>query len=158
MAATVDSPAACISLSKRGELRVKKSATAWMKGTVGLPHGWMYLTFKWFKTSKNYWKAARLINNIATGYNKNTKQMRRWVVRSCSHVRVQSLSPPGLGQIVEGLSLRPSEREDSEGCRPQWWLTLDTQSAVLWSESHCLRLATYQVCDITRASSAHYQT
>lgn len=59
MAATVDSAAACISLSK-GTSMGKKRATACMKGTVGLPHGWMYLTFKWFKTSKNYWKAGDL--------------------------------------------------------------------------------------------------
>lgn len=46
-----------------------------MKETVGLPHGWMYLTFKWFKTSKNLLESCRLINNIATGYNKNTKHL-----------------------------------------------------------------------------------
>lgn len=38
----------------------KKRATACMEGTVGSPHGWMYLTFRWFKTSKNYLKAADL--------------------------------------------------------------------------------------------------
>lgn len=150
MAATVDSAAASISLSKRRALG-KKRATVCMKGTLGSPHGWMYLTFRWFKTSKLL-KSCRPINNTATGYNKNTKQMRCWATKSCSYVKGRLCLHQGWDRLLRGLVWDPW-REESEGHRPQWWLTFDTQSPALWSESHCLQLATYQVCDITRAST-----
>lgn len=108
MAATVDSAAASISLS-RGRTLGKKRATACMKGTAGSPHGWMYLTFRWFKTSKRL-ESCRLINNIATGYNKNTKQMRCWATKSGSRARGRLCLHHGWAGLLKGFSLRTLER------------------------------------------------
>lgn len=104
-----------------------------MKGTVGSPHGWLYLTFRWFETSKKLFESCRLINNIVTGYNKNTKQMRCWAMKSCSHVKGSLCLHEGWDRLLWGLVWDPW-KEESEGHRPQWWLTFDTQSPALWSE------------------------
>lgn len=78
--------------------------------------------------------------------------MRCWATKSCSRGKGNLCLHQGWDRLLRGV-VWDTWREESEGHRPQWWLTFDTQSPALWPESYCLQLATYQVCDITRAST-----
>lgn len=78
--------------------------------------------------------------------------MRCWAMKRCSHLKGSLCLHQGWDRLLRGL-VWGSWREESEGHRPQWWLTFDTQSPALWSESHCIKLATYQVCGIISAST-----